>query len=372
MSMKLLDIQRELRELGRLRMGTKDPGRGFPTSISTWRLTSPNENQIEAAAELWGGTPEPWEHKDQKQFQVVTTASKIPVRVPGQTLKSQFELWSRAGRLRRCDGEKAWTTSESGEVESDCLCESGEDRECSLRTVFRFVLPDLLDIGVWVFTSGAFTAARELVPAVEMFAGSSADLSLIIEQRETRRPGSPVKKFNVAVLSAEVSMRSLLEGGGEPHSSLHVARERLVAPALPPSEVPIMESVEVLPPSDSEVGEETTFGDGGGTSAEVIELGAVRRSVTDIVKDVQEQAWVALLSEIEASPDGTMDENEIALRSLFRRMEAVGLWGEADRTLHAALAKAGVGHVRDLRAAELRSFCVRAWDAAKTAVSEAD
>ncbi len=57
---------------------------------------------------------------------------------------------------------------------------------------------------------------------------------------------------------------------------------------------------------------------------------------------------------------------------MFNRMEAVGLWGESDRTLHAALAKDGLAHVRDMNAAPLREFCKRAFAAAKEAVANSE
>ncbi len=357
--MTILGVQRQLRELGRIRHGRKDPDKGYPMSIDTWRFTSPNPNLIDAAAEMFGGEREPW---DEKKFQVTTDIRKLPVRVAPQVPAPEFKLYP--GPQRTCDGSKAWVAHDGVMVESECLCDPA-DRECKPEVLLKFFIPDLPDLGVWVYTSTAYTALRELVPAVEMMAGSQVDLSLVIEWRETRAAaGAPMKKFTVATLQTSMSMRSLLEGsagGGvltEPISGP-------VTPALPPAEV-----VEVPSLLGGAVGELAT--EGGGISADIIPIGEGRRTPEEIAESVQEQAWVALLAEIEAAPEGTMEENEVALRSLFRRMEVTGLWGEADRTLHAVLAKDGLQHVGDMRAAELKDFCARAWAAAREAVANSE
>ncbi len=362
--MSILDLQLRHRELGRLRLGAKGP-KGNPIKLDTWRFTSSSVELIQAVAEMWGGE---WAHWGEHKFEVITDIKAIPVRIPAQLPDPEYQLWSAGGLQRRCNGVVAYVAAGGdGMLEQPCICLNEDERSCKPHTRFEFILPDIPDIGIWALTSTGFNAASELTSSVRMLAGTSIEAQLAIEHRETKRPGQPTHKFVVAVLTTRISMRSLLEAGGVPiggdDSSFVVAP---VTPALPLSEP------EVLPSERGAVGVLVSDDSDGDTSAEITHISEGRRLPQEIAETVQEQAWVSLLAELEFSPDGTMDENETALRTLFNRMEAVGLWGESDRTLHAALAKDGLSHVRDMNAAPLREFCKRAFAAAKEAVANSE
>ncbi len=357
--MSILDLQLRHRELGRLRLGTKGP-KGNPMKLDTWRFTSSSVELIQAVAEMWGGK---WKHWGDHKFEVISEISAIPVRIPAQLPDPEYQLWSAGGLQRRCNGVVAYVAGKGeGMLEQPCICLNEDERSCKPHTRFEFILPDIPDIGIWAMTSTGFNAASELTSSVRMLAGTPIEAQLAIEHRETKRPGQPTHKFVVAVLTTRISMRSLLESGGvltEPISGP-------VTPALPPSEP------EVLPSERGAVGVLESDDSDGDTSADITHISEGRRLPQEIAETVQEQAWVSLLAELEFSPDGTMDENETALRTLFHRMEAVGLWGEADRTLHAVLAKDGLEHVGDMKAAGLREFCKRAFAAAKEAVANSE
>src|SRR5689334_4731578 len=105
MGSRIITIQRQARELGRLRTGTFN-GR-YPERSSTWIVSSHAEHYVEAAAQIWGGTPEKWQPQGNgaAQFRVITQAVSLDaILPPGDPLSQSYESWSRGGCQRRCDG----------------------------------------------------------------------------------------------------------------------------------------------------------------------------------------------------------------------------------------------------------------------------
>ena len=69
--MPILNLQRQLRELGRIRTGIQvstSGGKRRPSKLETFRLTSGARELIEAAAEAYGGTVTPWQNGDHAEF----------------------------------------------------------------------------------------------------------------------------------------------------------------------------------------------------------------------------------------------------------------------------------------------------------------
>jgi hypothetical protein len=211
MGSRIATLQRQARELGRLRTGTFDKPqgkKGRPVRSSTWILTSPSDIYIEAAAAEWGGTVEKWQPQGNgaQQYRVITKASAIDaILAPGDPLSQSLEMWNRGGCARRCDG-LAETLSGSS-----CLCvqEYGpefwkvapKDSVCKMTTRLNVILPSLPDIGVWRVETGSFWAANEIVAAVDVLKGAAGPDALIpirlrIEQR-TRVSGGQTKHFPV-------------------------------------------------------------------------------------------------------------------------------------------------------------------------------
>ena len=138
----IIDLQRRLVEVGRIRMGRKEGNR--PVKLSTWRLTSRDQARLEAAAALYGGTVQPWAEREGEHELIVATDELPILLLPGQTLSQWHELWSGGGCQRRCDGER--------EVLSDgsCLCDAEEgDRKCKPTTRLSVMLPDVPGLGCW-------------------------------------------------------------------------------------------------------------------------------------------------------------------------------------------------------------------------------
>lgn len=217
--MPILDLQRRLRELGRIRLGKKNE-RGQPTRLDTFRLTSSSSELLEAAAELYGGTVYDWKDAPQagRMFQLVTEVDALQVAIPpGQSLSQWYEQWSGGGCVRRCDGIR--------ETISDrpCICsaegqEEGE-RDCKPTTRLNLMLPDLWDIGVWRLETHGWYAAVELGGIVPLLQAASEknialQAGLRIDHRTVKRPGEPTKQFPVPVIEVGHRLGDLLQASG--------------------------------------------------------------------------------------------------------------------------------------------------------------
>jgi hypothetical protein len=226
--MPLLDIQRRAAQLGRIRIGQQvATGRVDkngnpilrPSRLETFRLTTPSRATADEVARLLGGTVHPFEHaRTAGQWEVVTDLSSLPVMVPPVGALSQdYELWTAAGCVRRCDSV---TDRVSGQP---CLCPSDPQRRqemaqnggaCKAVTRLNVMLPDLPGLGLWRIDTHSYYAAVELggvAPLLEEAAaqGVSVPAELAIEQREVRRPGQKPKHFPVPVLRVLTTLRQM-------------------------------------------------------------------------------------------------------------------------------------------------------------------
>lgn len=226
--MPLLDLQRRLREIGRIRTGRQVPtskGGTRPAKLETFRLTSPSREAIEAAAVLYGGECSEWKGApgDAQQWEVFTKASTIEAIVPPASTMSQFwEMWSGGGCQRRCDGE----TELLGDRECLCPADPAERRKlaqegkaCKPTTRLSLILPQLPDIGVWRLESHGFYAAVELAGAQQICSlatarGQMIPVRLRLDPREIRRPGQPTMKFAVPVLEISATLGQVFEALG--------------------------------------------------------------------------------------------------------------------------------------------------------------
>lgn len=213
MAGRILTLQRQARELGRLRAGTFEKptsGRGRPSRSKTWILTTHQRAYLDTAAELWGGQVEPWTPQGSKDsaWRLITEASAIDaILPPGDPLSQSYEMWSRGGCQRRCDGE---TEQLSGKP---CLCrkEFGDefhlqppDQACRPHTRLSVILPDLPDLGVWRLESKGFYAANEIPAAVDLIHHATGGklavpVRLRIEPRKRVAAGQ-TKNFPVLVV----------------------------------------------------------------------------------------------------------------------------------------------------------------------------
>lgn len=357
--MSILDVQRRFAELGRIRSGTKND-KGYPVKLDTWRLTSPQRHLIAAAADLYGGTVQPWTAPAGDQWEVITTTAELPCVVPPQRIDDGqlFELWGRLDPtnkqspvecLRRCDGR----TQTDG---TPCVCDP-QDRECAPRTHLLVMLPDLPGFGVWRVTTTGFNAAAELPATVDLLAGFAAagapvEAILRIDKRVSRR-GGETHRFVVPVIDIPgtaadlvarlpngVGVGVLTTGGGAVPGTVRSGGGigDGSPPSLPPT--PAASPVEVSPVAALVRGSAS----GGGDVAEpqpVDDLAVLRDHLAVLPAD-----------------SDTMPMWEAYVRTLCDLMEAAGRWPQD--SIHAALAKQGAEHVADLKKAQLLVFTKRA------------
>lgn len=237
--MRILDLQRRLREVGRIRIGQRiATGKGDrPAKLEQFRFTSRDRMVIEAAAQQWGGVCQPWEGApDGPQWEVYTSADQVSVVIPPSDMafSQAWEQWSRGGCKVRCDGQ--WDHL----ADKACHCDP-EQRECDPHTRLSVILPDLPGMGVWRLDTQSYYAAVELAGLVDLIVAHSARGVLLparlrLEQRSVKRAGEAAKRFGVPVLDIDVHPMALAAGGeiGSP-----VALPGLPSPNLTP--VPVVD-----------------------------------------------------------------------------------------------------------------------------------
>lgn len=218
--MPILDLQKRIRELGRIRLGRKNE-RGQPTAIDTFRLTSSNQDLLQSAAELYGGQVVEWTDAPGagRQWELITDVDRLEIAIPpGQSLSQWYEMWQGGGCQRRCDGQWDYISDQS------CLCDAAGqtegDRDCKPTTRLNVMLPELWDIGVWRLETHGYYAAVELggiVPLLESATRQNIALkaALGVEQRtikkiDERHP----RHFAVPVVQVSHSLGSLLDQAG--------------------------------------------------------------------------------------------------------------------------------------------------------------
>lgn len=289
--MTLLDVQRRMRELGRIRTGEQvavgNSGKRRPAKLETFRLTSPSQTLIEAAAETYGGQVRDWASPAGKQFEVITTADSIKIVLPpGQALSQFYELWSGGGCQRRCDGRTDYISGEACECPADPAERrdlANDGRACKPTTRLNVILPELPDLGVWRLESHGYYAAVELAGTASFLelvtaSGRMLPAMLRLEQREKKVPGKPTNRFAVPVIELPtVRIADLLTEGqvvGQldapriaPAQLGRPKREMVERPALGPvAELPaetqpfggpVMVAPDELPPTPTDVDPET-------------------------------------------------------------------------------------------------------------------
>lgn len=203
----IIDLQRRVKEIGRLRMGARGP-KGNPIKLTTWRITSFDSRLVEAAARLYGGKVQDCTESDLKgQKEVITERHEIPFLV-GPNPPSQFmEHWSGGGCLRRCDGCTDLLTN------TPCKCKTEEKELCKPTTRLSVVLPDLPGLGVFRLETHGWNAAVELIPTYEwlqQLAEGKKHLEAILALEErTGRVDGKTARFIVPVIRVPYTIREL-------------------------------------------------------------------------------------------------------------------------------------------------------------------
>ena len=221
--MPIIDIQRRLREVGRIRLGEKavsSKGKTYPTKLSTFRFTSADKQSIDMVAANYGGEVKIWDGASVgTQWELLTESSVLDVIVPPVDLAwSQYmELWSGGGCQRRCDRQTNIIT------DSPCVCDP-DNPECKPTTRLGVILTAVDGIGVWRLESHGWGAATELNGAIEVLRvvqnrGSMVPARLLLEQRQSKRINQDTGKpetFNFAVPVLDLNLSVAALTGGAP------------------------------------------------------------------------------------------------------------------------------------------------------------
>jgi len=222
----IVDIQRRIREVGRIRLGSQVPSRNGsrPKALDTFRLTSPDRAVIEAVAAIYGGTPQEWDNNGSTQYEVFTTSPMLRIALPPNPSDlgwSQFyEQWAKGYCTRRCSG----VHDEIREAPCDC---DPDNRTCKPTSRLSVLLPDVAGLGVWRLETHGWNAAVELAGAIhliEALAGAAAivpaRLRIDARQQKLIVKGKPeTRDFIVPVIDLDVSItgvQSLAAGTAAP------------------------------------------------------------------------------------------------------------------------------------------------------------
>jgi hypothetical protein len=246
-------MQRQFRELGRIRTGeqvegTKD-GKTFkrPARLATFRMTAVKSRRdlLEAAAEIYGGTVEAWpDAPDGDAWQLTTATDTLDIVIPpGNPISQWMELYAGGGCKRRCDGVTEQLTRKP------CLCPddvatrvelAGKGQACKPTTRLPVILPRLPDLGIWLAVSHSFYAAIELAGTAELLVatalgtGRTVPAELWIDPRSKKRPGQGKKEFNVLAIRVPGGFAGLLEGGQQAALLQAGLAQPLLGPGRPP------------------------------------------------------------------------------------------------------------------------------------------
>lgn len=259
--MRIIDLQRRLREIGRIRTGdttATSNGSKRPRKLERFRLTSRDRKVIDVAAATWGGPVSEWDAPDGRQWQVYLDADELSVIVPpgDMSFSQSYEQWSAGGCQARCDGQWDHLNDKA------CHCDPS-DRDCNLHTRLSVMVPDLPGIGVWRLETHSYYAAVELGGLVDLCAAQAAAGTMIparlrLEQRSVKRvdKGKVVtRRFAVPVLDLDVHPLTLGPGGQAVAGQLAPASPAELGPAPAavlapaPAITPVPEPERALRPS---------------------------------------------------------------------------------------------------------------------------
>lgn len=250
----IIELQRRLVEVGRIRMGTteeraKRDGSGtfrMPVRLDTWRLTSRDQTRLQHAADQFGGQVVPWEQRD-GEYELITETDSLPIMVlPGQNLSTWYELWGQRAKgkpvecFRRCDGVTETIS------DGPCQCDP-EKRECKPTTRLTVLLPDVPGIGCWRLDSHGYYAAVELSGTADLLEaltlkGQVVPARLRIDHRRAVRDGETTA-FPVPVIDVDASLPEVLGiTAGQPRPPLEPAGYKPVA-QLPAAGVTVEEGL---------------------------------------------------------------------------------------------------------------------------------
>lgn len=235
--MPIIDLQRNAREIGRIRLGEYvrpgANGKGRPSKLSTYRFTSQSKDLMDKVAALYGGAVAEWTPQGggAQAWEVVTESTRIPILVPPNPMSQWYETWSGGGCARRCDGQR--------EVLSDSPCICGPDpdeRTCKPTTRLNVMLRDVEGVGVFRLETHGYYAATELPGIAEFLTIAPQEYvaaHLILEWRRVKRDGK-TREFAVPGIEIDGITPAQLMSGVATQAALPAAGKSEIEASAPP------------------------------------------------------------------------------------------------------------------------------------------
>jgi len=234
--------ERRMPELGRIRMGAKRTTKNkagkeitFPTSLETWRLTSPSRERLLAAVQLgWGEEVQPWQSPGGPQWELYTTLSEINVVVPPWSSFSRFyEQWGSNLLARRCDGMNILESSEESDIGRPCICMDPDQNvpdKCPLVTRLQVIIPELPGFGVWRFETHGINSSIEMAAIVPFLEKLSCERTMvncvlsIVSQSSRDKTTGQTRRYKVGTIQPRHATMLELVAGMVPDSALAIPR----------------------------------------------------------------------------------------------------------------------------------------------------
>lgn len=328
-------LQRRHAEIGRIRLGEKG-SKGQPVKLDRFRFTSPSNAIIGAIADLYGGTPRPWDNSGRAEHEVTTNATSIPVIVVKGGLSQWLETWTGGGCVHRCDGVVNVLT------DTRCDPEDRNHQDAKPTTRLSVMLRDVETMGVFRMESHGWNAAAEIPAMAElaMFVGDLVPAHLHLVERKIIRDGK-TSRFVVPVLDLAVSKQRLVElVGGAPNATA------IGAPATPAVAIEAGPDFFALLAEAQSVDECQSLWHAAG------KVGALSQELKDAIK-----ARAAALNAAPAPADQVEQAEEESVDDLwFRVMAAAGSAGVSEPALRAAFARSFGHDVGQATAQEMTLF----------------
>ena len=219
-------LGRRLAEHGRIKTGIFDKSRGAPKAIGSFRLWSQDAPAVARIAYLYGGSPivatDGYGHQ---VHEVTTTSARLRVVLGPDPLAGTpiYEMWSKRGCQRRCDGEICQAQTPAGHpdpwTEVDCLCGAEGKLSCTPKLRLNVILPDVTMAGTWRLETSSEYACREMPGMVDLIRTVQSQglvgawLGLTLRARQTNQGR---RNFIVPVLYPDASLDELQSGRGVP------------------------------------------------------------------------------------------------------------------------------------------------------------
>ena len=373
-------VQSRLAHVGDIRTGTRSE-KGYPQKLDTFRITTPHQAITTELADLYGGTPTPWDDG----YELITTVSSLPVIVPPQQFDPWLEVWSKGGLQKRCTGTTEYTTDYPPKKVGPCPNQNENQRDCSYgckpATRLSVLLPDTSIVGTFTIRSTGWNAYSEISSAMALLHGphqngvyATATLEL---RQEERRAAGKTTKYGVVTLRPHIttSIRELMNTPQPLHPSGR--------PILPQDQPPLPDDQILEPPAQRA---ETPPPPGGESSADVSALlpdtadtppalpddtteeGTVSTDPTpsSASSDTGRIVALAQLHNHTTTPPTEKDTKPIIetwIRTAFQQAHNAQLpkWHthQGPDALHLALQKLGYDHLTELRKPQLLEFANR-------------